>query len=114
MICAMGGELYYLIISYIIISPLIGEEFSFLVPREFNRLSFYVCDGEGVSRDPKICHASFTKGELSLSHEFSSEKWYPLYPISHDSEVQVSVWVIQKDECDSFIVAAGSVYTDYT
>ena len=75
----------------IIYSPLIGEELSFLVPRQFNRLSFLVCDGEGVSKDPRICHATFTRTELSISHEFSTEEWYPLYPITHDSEVQVQM-----------------------
>lgn len=71
-------------------SPIIGEEFSCLVPQQFNRLSFYVCDGETMSRDPRMCHSTFTKEELLRSHEFSAEKWFPLYPVTQDSEVQVN------------------------
>ncbi len=79
---------------FVFCSPLIGEEFSFLVPRNFQRLSFYVCDGEGVVRDPRVCHVTFPRTKLSLSHEFSTEAWYPVYPVTHDSEVQVCNGVI--------------------
>lgn len=70
------------------LNPLIGEEFTFPVPRHFSRLAFYVCDGEGVTRDPRLGHTIFKRDHLSLMHEFASEQWFPVYPIKPDSEVQ--------------------------
>ena len=61
----------------------------FPVPHHFSRLAFYVCDGEGVCRDPRLGHTIFKKDHLSLMHEFASEQWFPVYPIKPDSEVQV-------------------------
>ena len=70
-------------------SPLISEQFSFLIPHQFSKLSLYICDGDNVSRDPRIGHVTFTRDDLSLMHEFPTEEWYPLYPIIPNSEVQV-------------------------
>ena len=76
---------------YAVFSPLFGESFSFHVPRPFSCLKFYVCDGDGVVRDPRIGHVTFTRDQLALLHEFTSEQWYPVYALTADTEVQVYI-----------------------
>jgi Ca2+-dependent lipid-binding protein len=81
-------ELYRTAIIEKSLNPLIGEQFNFLVPRQFSKLTFYVCDEENVSKDCRIGHVTFTRNQLSFNHEFPNEQWYPLNAVSHDSEVQ--------------------------
>ena len=74
-------------------SPFFGEEYRFRVPREFQRLTFYLCE-PGLRCDSKIGKVAISKGELR-SAPSRDEQWYSIRPIDADSEVQVrGVWRI--------------------
>lgn len=68
-------------------SPFFGEEYSFRAPRDFSKLSFYLCE-PGLHKDSQL-------GKVSISHDhlkangLQEEQWYPLQHIDSDSEVQV-------------------------
>ena len=72
-------------------SPYFGEEYSFRVPRDFRRLSFYVCE-PGLHRDSRLGKISISHSDLK-AHSVREESWYPILPIEPDSEVQVIIVV---------------------
>ena len=81
----VGGVIYF-----ITFSPLFGESFTFQVPRRFHHLSFYVHDAEAITRDNRLIgKVTFSRPELTVSHEFTQEQWYPLIAVTPDTEVQV-------------------------
>lgn len=73
--------------SPILSSPFFGEEYSFRIPREFQWLTFYLCE-PGLCSDSRL-------GKVAIAHHalFTSpsrdEQWYNIRPIDADSEVQV-------------------------
>jgi Ca2+-dependent lipid-binding protein len=74
------------------LSPFFGEEFGFLVPRDFRQLSFCVMANDclPLSRDVKIGKVAIHKDAL-ITGEAKEDKWYRLQPIDLDSEVQGTV-----------------------
>ena len=83
----VGGVIYFYFITF---SPLFGESFTFQVPRQFHNLSFYVHDAEAITRDNRLIgKVTFSRPELTASHEFTQEQWYPLTAVTPDTEVQV-------------------------
>ena len=70
-------------------SPLYGEEFSFRVPRDFRRLSFYVCDSDlfGLT-GTRLGKVSIPADHL-VTGTVQEDQWNPIQPIHADSEVQV-------------------------
>ena len=68
-------------------SPFFSEDYSFRVPRDFSKLSFYLCE-PGLHKDSQF-------GKLSILHDdlkangTREEQWYPIQHIDADSEVQV-------------------------
>ena len=69
-------------------SPFFGEEYNFRVPRDFQRLTFYVCE-PGLRCDSHLGKVAIAHEEL-LSNPTREEQWYGIRPIDADSEVQVS------------------------
>ena len=69
-------------------SPFFGEEYNFRVPRDFQRLTFYVCE-PGLRCDSRLGKVAIAHEEL-LSDPTREEQWYGIRPIDADSEVQVS------------------------
>lgn len=68
-------------------SPYFSEDYSFRVPRDFSRLSFYVCE-PGLHKDGQFGKVSIPHHELTAIGT-RDEQWYPLQHIDADSEVQV-------------------------
>lgn len=75
-------------------SPFFGEEYSFRVPRDFTKLTFYACE-PGLHKDSRLGKLSLLRDDLKTS-PCMEEKWYPLEYIDADSEVQVSHLNLQK------------------
>ena len=73
-------------------SPFFGEEFSFRAPREFQRLTFYLCE-PGLCSDSRLGKVAISHDELQ-STPSKEEEWYSIRPIDADSEVQVRVCVV--------------------
>ena len=69
-------------------SPFFGEEYSFRVPRDFTKLTYYVCE-PGLHKDSRLGKLSLLHDDLKTSPTME-EQWYPLEYIDADSEVQVS------------------------
>ena len=68
-------------------SPFFGEEYRFRVPRDFQRLSFYLCE-PGLRIDSRLGKVAISHRELQVSPS-SDEVWHSIRPIDADSEVQV-------------------------
>ena len=74
-------------------SPFFSEEYSFRVPRDFSKLSFYLCE-PGLHKDNQLGKVTFLHDDLQKTPT-REETWYPLQHIDADSEVQVSQdWVL--------------------
>lgn len=71
-------------------SPFFGEEYQFSVPRDFQHLSFYLCENSSLTWDT-------TLGKVAIPHDdlkadpMREDLWYPIVPLDPDSEVQVSL-----------------------
>lgn len=72
---------------HVYFSPFFSEEHSFRVPRDFSRLSFYICE-LGLHKESQFGKVSILHDELKTSGTWE-EQWYPLQHIDADSEVQV-------------------------
>lgn len=68
-------------------SPFYSEEYTFRIPRDFSRLSFYICE-PGLHKDCQFGKVSILHDELKANGT-REEEWYPLQHIDADSEVQV-------------------------
>ena len=87
---SMGRQWHAVSIIYIFslfCSPFFGEEYNFRVPRDFQRLTFYVCE-PGLRCDSRLGKVAIAHEEL-LSDPTREEQWYGIRPIDADSEVQV-------------------------
>ncbi|XP_065887330.1 ras GTPase-activating protein 3-like [Dysidea avara] len=91
------------------LNPFYGEEFNFEVPRDFQFLSFYVYDSDcyGLLRDVKLGKVRFKCSDLQLMAN-STDMWYPLQPIDHDSEVQGKIHLhLSIDRDDQQTISIG-------
>lgn len=79
------GERFKIIFFFY--SPFFGEEFQFEVPRSFRFLSVYVYDRE--SKLDKIIGKVAIKKEELPSYNNNKDFWFPIRPVTADSEVQV-------------------------
>ena len=70
-------------------SPFFGEEYRFRVPRDFQRLTFYVCE-PGLRCDSRLGKVAIPHKQL-LASPLMEEAWHSIRPIDADSEVQVSL-----------------------
>ncbi|XP_065348257.1 GTPase-activating protein [Cloeon dipterum] len=71
------------------LSPYIGEEYEFEVPRLFRFLSVYVRDNVGPGTSRVIGKVALRRQHLSNIHDM--DHWFPLRPVDADSEVQGKV-----------------------
>ncbi|XP_051557991.1 ras GTPase-activating protein 3-like isoform X2 [Myxocyprinus asiaticus] len=69
--------------------PFYGEDFYCEIPRSFRHLSFYIFDRDVFRRDSSIGKVAVKKEDLQKYH--GKDHWFPLQPISADSEVQGKV-----------------------
>lgn len=70
-------------------SPFFGEEFQFEVPRKFRYLSVYVYDRDKPNRNDRMLgKVAIKREDLQAFH--NKDHWFPIRPITLDSEVQVS------------------------
>lgn len=69
-------------------SPFFGEEFEFEVPRKFRYLSVYVYDRDRPSKNDRMLgKVAIKREDLNAFH--NKDHWFPIRPITLDSEVQV-------------------------
>lgn len=70
------------------LNPLYGEEFSFLIPRDFRWLSFYVCDSDlfGLT-GTRLGKVAIPRDQL-VAGTVQEDQWNLIQPIHADSEVQ--------------------------
>nr|XP_055062266.1 ras GTPase-activating protein 3 isoform X1 [Misgurnus anguillicaudatus] len=69
--------------------PFYGEDFYCEIPRSFRHLSFYIFDRDVFRRDSSIGKVAVKKEDLQKYH--GKDHWFPLQPVSADSEVQGKV-----------------------
>uniref|UniRef100_A0A8C6TRR0 RAS p21 protein activator 3 n=1 Tax=Neogobius melanostomus TaxID=47308 RepID=A0A8C6TRR0_9GOBI len=69
--------------------PFYGEDFYCEIPRSFRHLSFYIFDRDVFRRDSSIGKVAVKKEDLQKYH--GKDTWFPLQPVSADSEVQGKV-----------------------
>uniref|UniRef100_A0A8C5F6J4 RAS p21 protein activator 3 n=1 Tax=Gadus morhua TaxID=8049 RepID=A0A8C5F6J4_GADMO len=69
--------------------PFYGEDFYCEIPRSFRHLSFYIFDRDVFRRDSSIGKVAVQKEDLQKYH--AKDTWFPLQPVSADSEVQGKV-----------------------
>ena len=67
-------------------SPFFNEEYQFHVPRDFSKLTFYLCE-PGLHKDSRLGKVSIFYDELR-ANSGKEEQWYPLQHVDVDSEVQ--------------------------
>lgn len=71
-------------------SPFFGEEFQFEIPRKFRYLSVYVYDRDRPSKhDRMLGKVAIKREDLQAFH--NKDHWFPIRPITLDSEVQVLI-----------------------
>lgn len=75
------------------LNPFFGEEFQFEIPRKFRFLSIYVYDRERPSnrQDRLLGKVAIKREELHIFH--NKDHWFPIRPITLDSEVQGTLHV---------------------
>uniref|UniRef100_A0A4W4FT51 RAS p21 protein activator 3 n=1 Tax=Electrophorus electricus TaxID=8005 RepID=A0A4W4FT51_ELEEL len=69
--------------------PFYGEDFYCEIPRSFRHLCFYIFDRDVFRRDSSIGKVAVKKEDLTKYH--GKDTWFPLQPVSADSEVQGKV-----------------------
>uniref|UniRef100_A0A8D8YL03 Ras GTPase-activating protein 3 n=1 Tax=Cacopsylla melanoneura TaxID=428564 RepID=A0A8D8YL03_9HEMI len=85
------------------LNPFFGEEFQFDIPRRFRHLAIYTYDKDRTNKQDKVLGKVTIKRD-ELYRLSNKEHWFPLFPVTQDSEVQGKIHIdVHSSESSLFV-----------
>ncbi|KAI5714199.1 hypothetical protein M8J76_012741 [Diaphorina citri] len=75
------------------LNPFFGEEFQFDIPRRFRHLAVYAYDRDRTSKTDRVL-GKVTIQRSDLHRISNKEHWFPLTPVTQDSEGKIQIGVL--------------------